>query len=301
MIAVENKNSFFSLTLPISNNQNEIHIEKLKDKTDLVLNLMNVRNTFYQFEQKENNQLLFFFKTDSRKRKGQLTKYCEQVFPENQQFTVQGLTKFNFDSSIERMKKNNHFNLSKEPSTFDEYTGSDIKIFDNDKNWYPWQKELYQKLFNSDNSFRQPDGRKIISIIDKTGNNGKSSFYKFLFFHHAEFIGRIGYGSASQLRSSCVNIGKKNVYIIDLARSKSKNDKEEDLLSVLEDLKTGLITTSMYGSGGTLLMDPPNIVVSSNYALNYELLSADRWEVYEIRSHKLKKINTKNKTIVKKS
>lgn len=94
----------------------------------------------------------------------------------------------------------------------------------------------------------------------------------------------MGYGSASQLRSGAVNIGKKKLYIVDLARSKSSGDKEEDLLSVLEDIKNGFVTNAMYGSGKTLMMEPPHIIVSSNYILNYELLSSDRWQVYEINS-----------------
>lgn len=89
-------------------------------------------------------------------------------------------------------------------------------------------------------------------------------------------------------------MGKKDLYIVDLARSKSKNDKEEDLLSVLEDIKSGLVTNAMYGSGKTLLIEPPHIIVSSNYVLKYELLSNDRWEVYEINSsNKLQKLKHK--------
>lgn len=68
--------------------------------------------------------------------------------------------------------------------------------------------------------------------------------------------------------------------------------REEDLLSVIEDLKSGLVINVMYGSGKTLLMEPPHIIVSSNYKLNYENLSKDRWEVYEITTSKeLKEIH----------
>ena len=86
-----------------------------------------------------------------------------------------------------------------------------------------------------------------------------------------------GYGSASQLRSSVVNLGKKDVYVVDLARSKSKDDRQEDL-------KSGLVTNVMYGSGKTLLMEPPHSIVSSNYILKYELVSEDRSDVSQITS-----------------
>ena len=149
---------------------------------------------------------------------------------------------------------------------------------------------LFEKVEETE-KFKKPDPRHILSLVDKKGNTGKSSFFKWLYYKYPKNIGRIGYGSASQLRSSVVNIGKKDLYIIDLSRSKSRNDRQEDLLSVLEDLKSGLVTNAMYGSGRTLLMEPPHIIVSSNYNLDYNLLSEDRWEVYEISDKKLKKVN----------
>jgi hypothetical protein len=54
---------------------------------------------------------------------------------------------------------------------------------------------------------------------------------------HSNDIRRLSHGSASQLRSSAVNLGSKKLYILDLARSKSKLDKKEDLLSVLGNTK----------------------------------------------------------------
>ena len=156
-------------------------------------------------------------------------------------------------------------------------------------------------IFHQDGTYKEPDPRNIISLIDKKGNSGKSSFFKWLSYKNPESIGRLGYGSASQLRSSAVNIGKKELYIVDLARSKSKQDREEDLLSVLEDLKSGFITNAMYGSGKILMMEPPHIIVSSNYEFKYEALSSDRWHIYRITSKKkLKKLRTQE-SLAKKS
>lgn len=88
---------------------------------------------------------------------------------------------------------------------------------------------------------------------------------------------------------------------MDLARSKSREDREEDLLSVLEDIKSGLVTNAMYGSGKTLLMEPPHIIVSSNYTLKYELLSEERWQIYNINSsNKLETIKQKKHKQIKK-
>jgi hypothetical protein len=47
----------------------------------------------------------------------------------------------------------------------------------------------------------------------------------------------------------------------------------------------------MFGSGKTLLMTPPHIIVAGNRPLNYELLSKDRWVIFEItKDKKLKNI-----------
>lgn len=83
-----------------------------------------------------------------------------------------------------------------------------------------------------------------------------------------------------------INTGRKEISIIDLARAKSKNAKEEDLLSVLKDLKSGFLTSEMYESGKMLIIPPPPIIVSWNYFMNYDLLSADRWETYTITKKK---------------
>lgn len=60
----------------------------------------------------------------------------------------------------------------------------------------------------------------------------------------------------------------------------------------MEDIKNGFITSSFYGKGKSLLMNPPHIIISSNYVLNQNLLSEDRWISYKIdkNSKKLKDI-----------
>lgn len=295
---MENKNSFFSLYIDTENIKlNDYQLEKRSNQIDLILSSMGVKSKSYKFKSKQNNELIYYFRTEDRKRKGQLDKYCRQYLPEGQEFEIEAMTRFVFDSEIKRLEENPNFKILEHPNRFEEYDANDIKIFDNPNNWHEWQKEIYDKIFETDGSFKKPDQRQIFSLVDKKGNSGKSSFFKYIYYKNQETVGRIGYGSASQLRSSSVNLGKKNLYIIDLARSKSKQDREEDLLSVVEDLKSGLVTNSMYGSGKTLLMEPPHVIISSNYKLKYELLSSDRWKVFEIsKSKKLKEVEPKPET-----
>jgi hypothetical protein len=297
----ENKNSFFSITLPTSEyKNNEIYLEDLSNKTDLIFGSMGVKNTLYKFKEKDNNEIVFLFRTETRKRKGQLTKYCDCLLPDNQTYSVKGITKYNFEIELMRLENNPNFVIEYSPIIFEDYTASDLEIFKDKEKWHPWQKDIYKKVFDDDGEFKPAHPRHIISIVDKQGNSGKSSFFKWLFYTHPESIGRLGYGSASQLRSSAVNIGKKKFYLIDLTRSKGKEDRQEDLLSALEDIKGGFISNAMYGSGRTLMMEPPHIIVSSNYVLDYNLLSGDRWDGYEIDLKlKLKKLKTKKKEEVK--
>lgn len=90
-----------------------------------------------------------------------------------------------------------------------------------------------------------------------------------------------------------IKIGRKKLYIIDLPRSKSRFDHQEDLLSVVEELKSGFVSNAMYGGGETLIMGPPHIVISSNHKFNSSLLSKDRWKIYKItQTNQLKDITT---------
>lgn len=77
-------------------------------------------------------------------------------------------------------------------------------------------------------------------------------------------------------------MGPKKLYILDLTRTKGRDDSEYDLMSALESVADGMVFSPMYGKAASLLMEPPHILITSNYLLDYELLSMDRWRVYEI-------------------
>ena len=304
----ENKSSYFVLELAIDSSKNTSYYKnELENSIDLILSSMNVSDVCYTYDTIDRDNIIYFFKSNKRKRKGELAKFCQKFLPEKQEYDVQGIRSDQFQEEIVRMKRNKNFILRDEPEDpviANEYKGLDLLRFENPKDWYPWQKQIYHNIFEERQEgivFKEPDPRHIVSLVDKKGNSGKSSFFKWIYYKYPKNIGRIGYGSASQLRSSVVNIGKKDLYIIDLSRSKSKNDRQEDLLSVLEDLKSGLVTNAMYGSGKTLIMEPPHIVVSSNYSLDYNLLSEDRWDVFEIHNKKLSKVDIKKAVELKKA
>lgn len=284
--AVDIRNTYFYLELPIADLDDTIYMDKLNDSVDMILGAMGTKEKPYKVFDKSGQRLFFYFKTGSQKRKGQLNKFCTRYLPEDQIYNAKGITKEEIQGKVYQMQKNKNYMIQEEPDRTTNYDGKDIQIFSDPTQWYPWQKQVHQLIYNEDGTFKDPHPRHIINIVDKAGNSGKSTFFKYLSYKYQTQVGRIGYGTSSQLRSSLTNLGEKTFYIIDLARSKSKTEKEEDLLGAIEDLKSGVIINPMFGSGKVLYMNPPHIVISSNYTFNYKLLSNDRWQVYEIKADK---------------
>jgi hypothetical protein len=252
-----NKKSYFyiDVKIPEEHKNSQIHYQKITNAIDLILDAMKVADDTYRFENHDSGRIIQFFKTESRKRKGQLNKFCERFIEDNEIETVRtgGVNKDWYETEILKLTKNKNYSLTEEPKK-DVYNGEDIKLFEDRKNWKKWQKKLYDKIFETSGEFKKPDQRKIVSLIDYKGCSGKSTFFKFLFVNHPSEIGRIGYGTANQLRSSVTNLGVKKLFIIDLTRAKGKEDNLEDLLSITEDVKNGLVINPMFGSGRILIM-----------------------------------------------
>lgn len=170
MVVRENKNSFFCLRLDTSLIKNSPYqLDKLDNSVDLIFSTMKVRSVWYKFVNKNKLEYIYLFKTEDRKRKGQLAKACEKIFDKDQEYQIDALNKFSFEKDLCRFEQNENFELSRKPVPFSDYTADDIKIFYNPKNWYPWQKDLYKMIFDEDGSFKEPHPRHIISIVDKPG------------------------------------------------------------------------------------------------------------------------------------
>lgn len=267
----ENKNSYFTIKL-IDIKQSKF--DRTQNQVDLIFSAMRATNNWYSFWNPTRNQLIYLFHCEARKRRGQLVKLCESQFDEKQDWNATAVTKFTFVQDVARLKTNKNFKVIHEPGPIggSEYNADDIKIFDDLTCWYPWQTKVYDMIFDSINRIKPADPRHIISIVDETGNSGKSSFFKWIFYHHNKDVARLEYGTASQLRSAVVNLGKRKLYIIDLARTKGKEDNEFDLLAGIECVKNGLISQLMRGSGAHLIMEPPHVIISSNYYLSNTII-----------------------------
>lgn len=165
-------------------------------------------------------------------------------------------------------------------SNISQYDGEDIAVFKNRDNWHTWQKDLFNYLFDENEDFRPPSHREILFIFDPFGNTGKSSFVKWLRITYEQEIGIITEANAQQLRSSLITIGKKSLYIVDLPRTKSKQGVN-DVLNILEQVKSGMLQSVMYGRHKEMIFEPVHIVVFGNY-VPVGGLSTDRFKTWRL-------------------
>lgn len=157
------------------------------------------------------------------------------------------------------------------------YSGQDVAFLDRKEAHYPWQKELFNIVFNDDVLlFKKPHDRKILWFADFGGNTGKSKFTKWICLRNSRAV-KVPFGSASQLRSSIISMGPKRMYMLDIPRTIGQDDDMKAIYSLLEDLKNGFVVSSMYGKNAVLLMDPPHVVVFSNQFPEIKRMSSDRW------------------------
>lgn len=169
----------------------------------------------------------------------------------------------------------------------------------------PWQIKILD-LLEYDQEKMGYDWRTIYHVLDEKGNSGKSSFCRYLMYHHPHDVGMVNaFGSPAQVNTSLVGMGSKKLYIVDLPRSYSyiktiysKSDPNLELRSyrcwhnnwpelanIIEHLKDGMLIDTMYGKHDVLLQDPPAVVIFSNWPLQSfigDRFSSDRLKVIDL-------------------
>lgn len=283
-----NKGSFFCLEISLPNlygleSDNKVLLNNIETNIDISLASIGAKSDVYKFQ--SNNKFIYLFSTYQRKRRGQLNKLIEKNLLKNsliENYETTLCLKSEYKEIINELKNRKNTELIDEPNQFEGYSGKDLKVFNSKENWFPWQLEIHNILFHKSGEIKKTHPRHIILIYCEEGNSGKSSFFKNLFYHHPDDIGRLTSGNAHQLKSAAVKLGPKKIYIVDLPRSRSKQDSEEELLNALEDIKSGFVTSHMFGSKEFLIMEPPHVIVASNFIFKCKKLSSDRWKLYSI-------------------
>ena len=167
------------------------------------------------------------------------------------------------------------------------YKNEDVDFLLEKHNRFHWQATLCEELFNEvPYSLKNSDDRTIYWITDEAGNNGKSKFTKFLCVYNTN-IHKLAFGTGAQIRSSVIAAGPKQMYVCDIPRQLGDDDSINSILSSLEDVKNGFVTSAFYGQANQLLMNPPHVVIFSNKECPKEKMSSDRWREYRIIGKKL--------------
>lgn len=285
----QNKHTFFEVVIKslvdkdVLNPNNDIFHDLMDD---FVARVNLVDTDFSVFYDKNKHLLTYIFKVEPRKRLTFIRKCCDYVFPTFKcEYSLEPLTRDQKTRLIDNLLNDSNIDQVRGNANFD-YSAKDIELFKDKSNFFAWQADLYEKIFSQDGNLNPIESRKIISIVDPIGKSGKSTFVKYLCYIRSDFV-KLSYGSSMQLRSAILNVGPKKCYLIDLPRTSGTYDRKDDILSVIEELKNGHVTSPMYGKYANVLMDPPIVIVFSNLFFPYDSLSADRWDCYIINKDSL--------------
>lgn len=134
----------------------------------------------------------------------------------------------------------------------------------------PWQSELNGYLNGP------VDPREIVFLVDRTGNSGKSWFFRYYQMLHERTTQIIIPGKKADM--ALVLREDNRVVLFDCPRSKQGDFIQYDFL---EEIKNGYVMSGKYVSEVKAFV-PPHVVVAMNEHPDYEKLSEDRFRIIEI-------------------
>jgi len=146
----------------------------------------------------------------------------------------------------------------------------------------PKKNELYDwQLIILDILKQKPEHRKIYWFYEEKGNAGKSMFGKYLCYHNKNIIMSTCTKSADIL--TMVD-EQYDTYIFDFPRTLGPNYCP---YTAFEQLKNGYVTEAkLKKKARKIMMNPPHVIVFSNYGPDWTKLSFDKWKVYNIFNKK---------------
>ena len=140
---------------------------------------------------------------------------------------------------------------------------------------YGWSLDFYNNVIT-----KPPDKRKIYWLWESIGNYGKSSFVRYLCIKKKALICS---GKLADLKYLIIKYKEKNgtypkLILFDVPRTNI------DYISYqgLEEIKNGCFASTKYECE-TVVMNHPHLVVFANEAPNTSKLSADRYEIINLR------------------
>lgn len=137
----------------------------------------------------------------------------------------------------------------------------------------PWQQKIKDMIQ------RKPDARTIHWFFDSEGGAGKSSFAKYMYFHHK--ILTLTFGDAKDLLYVTAREKNLDAYMFDLSRTKSAKTSMSDIYAALESIKNGYFISTKYETE-VVCMATPHIIVFANCKPDFAAMSSDRWKVVDM-------------------
>lgn len=138
----------------------------------------------------------------------------------------------------------------------------------------PWQTQCELMC-------HETDDRSIKLIYDTVGDSGKSIFAEYLEYNNLAYE-IPPYRSMEDILAVAMSQKPKKCYLIDMPRG-MKKEKLSEFYSGLESLKNGVAYDKRY-SFRKVRFDRPQIIVYTNHLPVWSLMSAGRWEVWEMQS-----------------
>lgn len=236
------------------------------------LSSVGVKKWIFQLERGEEEGRLHYqgqLQLESKKRKRQLLTSTGELFPEN--YLTLSPTSKNGSASAWSYAMKEDTRVKGPWGDRPIYLGQDLVCMNSP---FPWQQQVLDTLKT------EPNDRTIQWVWEREGNVGKSKLVKFL--RWKKLATNIPAGTATQIKTSVISKGPAKAYMLDMPRTKGKDEHMEDLFSAIEQIKNGMVESAMYGKNQELLMEPPHIFCFANYPPPMECLSADRWKVFKV-------------------
>lgn len=128
--------------------------------------------------------------------------------------------------------------------------------------------------------FTKPNGRSIHWFKDEIGGTGKSALCKYLSVHFKVLV--IQGGKLADVVNLIYKTNMDNIKMICIDIPRKNGNKVS--YSAIECILNGQITNTKYETG-IKYFNPPHLVVFSNFHPEEECLSADRWDIINIRDY----------------
>lgn len=150
------------------------------------------------------------------------------------------------------------------------YQGQDLP---KKEDLYPWQKEILEICLSTNSD------RLVHWYWEPTGGVGKSTFAKYLAWHHGDTV-CVTTASKSADILTCANENYQS-YVFDFPRTLGPTFCP---FNAIEQLKNGMISDAkLKKECRNIITWKANVVIFSNHPPDTDKLSSDKWRIVELR------------------